>query len=92
MNKTELVDAVAERSGTGAGTTQQVVQAVLDEITATLSKGEDVSITGFGKFSTADRAARTGVNPRDPSQTIEIAARRVPRFTPGAGLKTAVSA
>lgn len=92
MNKTELVEAVAERSGAATGTTQQIVQAVLDEITATLSKGEDVSIPGFGKFSTADRAARTGVNPRDPSQTIEIAARRVPRFTAGAGLKTAVSA
>jgi DNA-binding protein HU-beta len=49
-----------------------------------------VSFTGFGKFQTQQRAARTGVNPRNPSQKVEIPAARVPKFSAGSALKSAV--
>jgi peptide/nickel transport system substrate-binding protein len=56
-----------------------------------LKSGEDVAFAGFGKFSISHRAARTGVNPQDPSKKVEIPARTVPRFTPGTVLKEAVA-
>ena len=65
--------------------------AVLDVIQDALKSGEDVAFAGFGKFSVSERAARTGVNPQDPSKKVQIPARTVPRFTPGAVLKEAVA-
>jgi DNA-binding protein HU-beta len=53
-------------------------------------KAVDVTFTGFGKFSTANRAARTGVNPRNPSEKVHIPAATVPKFSAGSGLKSAV--
>jgi DNA-binding protein HU-beta len=67
------------------------VSAVLEVIQDALKSGEDVSFAGFGKFSVSERAARTGVNPQDPSKKVNIPARTVPRFTPGAVLKEAVA-
>ncbi len=91
MNKTEFVSKIAnetELSGAQAG---RVVQAVLDEIQSALARGDDVAFAGFGKFSVSNRAARTGVNPQDPTKKVQIPARRVPRFTPGAVLKSTVA-
>jgi DNA-binding protein HU-beta len=65
------------------------VDAFLEAITDTLKGGGEVTFTGFGKFSTANRAARTGVNPRNPSQKVHIPAARVPKFAAGSGLKSA---
>jgi DNA-binding protein HU-beta len=62
----------------------------LDSITDTLRRGDSVTFTGFGKFSTAHRAAREGVNPRNPSQKVQIAAANVPKFSAGSSLKSAV--
>ena len=59
-------------------------------MTDTLKGGGDVTFTGFGKFSTANRAARTGVNPRNPSEKVHIPAATVPKFSAGSGLKSAV--
>ena len=56
-----------------------------------LKSGQPVQFAGFGKFSVSDRAARTGVNPRDPGTRIEIPARKVPKFTAGAVLKASVA-
>lgn len=90
MTKAEFVQKVAKRTGLSQADAGRAVQAVLDEISDTLKGGGDVQFAGFGKFSVAHRAARTGVNPRDPGKKIPIPARTVPKFTPGAVLKETV--
>ncbi len=90
MTKAEFVQKVAKDSGLSQADAGRAVQAVLDTISETLKGGGDVQFAGFGKFSTTRRAARTGVNPRDPGKKIPIPARTVPKFTPGAVLKQAV--
>lgn len=89
MNKSEFVDQVASRSGIGRKEATAAVDAALATIEDALTRGSEVSITGFGKFHAADRSAREGVNPAT-GEKIQIAAARVPRFTAGAGLKKAV--
>ena len=89
MTKSEFVDRVADRSGLGKGEADNAVSAVLDTIEEVLSRGGEVSFTGFGKFSVADRSAREGVNPQT-GETIQIAASKVPRFSAGSGLKKSV--
>lgn len=91
MNKTEFVSKVAKRGEMSGAEAGKAVQAVLDEITEALANGDDVAFAGFGKFSVSNRAARTGVNPQDPTKKVQIPARRVPRFTPGAVLKQTVA-
>lgn len=89
MNKTEFVEHVAHRTGGDRTRAAAAVDAVLAVIEETLVRGGEVSISGFGKFHVADRAARQGVNPRT-GEAIQIAATRVPKFTAGAGLKNAI--
>ena len=91
MNKTEFVSKIAQETELSGARAGQVVQAVLDEIQSALARGDDVAFAGFGKFSVSNRAARTGVNPQDPTKKVQIPARRVPRFTPGAVLKSTVA-
>jgi DNA-binding protein HU-beta len=91
VNKTEFVSRVAAKGDMSGAEAGRAVQAVLDVIQDALKAGEDVAFAGFGKFSVSERAARTGVNPQDPSKKVQIAARTVPRFTPGAVLKEAVA-
>ena len=90
MTKQEFVAEVARRSQLTARDAGKAVDAFLDTITDTLKGGGDVAFTGFGKFSTAQRAARTGVNPRNPSEKVNIPAARVPKFSAGSGLKSSV--
>jgi DNA-binding protein HU-beta len=90
VTKQEFVDRVANRSGLSRRDATQAVDAILDSITDALRNGEEVNFTGFGKFTAQHRAARQGVNPRDPSQRVTIPAARVPKFTAGSSLKTAV--
>ena len=66
------------------------MDAVLTSIQDALKSGDDVVFTGFGKFSVQRRAARTGVNPRNPSEKVQIPAANVPKFSAGSGLKQAV--
>ena len=87
MTKAEFVDRVADNSGLGKGEAAKAVDAVLDSIQEVLARGGE--ITGFGKFSVADRSARQGVNPQT-GEKIQIAASRVPRFSAGSALKSAV--
>ena len=90
MTKQELVMEVAHRCELSMQDARKAVDAFLATLTETLEAGGEVSFTGFGKFQTQLRAARGGVNPQNPSQKIEIPAARVPKFSPGSGLKKAV--
>ena len=89
MTKSEFVDRVAEEAGIGKNEASKAVDASLKVIEETLSRGGDVNFTGFGKFTVADRGARQGVNPQT-GERIQIAASRVPRFSAGSALKSAV--
>ena len=90
MTKQEFVAEIARRSQLSNRDAGKAVDAFLDTVTDTLKGGGDVSFTGFGKFSTQQRAARMGVNPRNPSEKVHIPAARVPKFSAGSSLKTAV--
>jgi DNA-binding protein HU-beta len=89
VTKQEFVDAVADRAGMSKRDAAEAVDAVLDAITDTLKRGDSVTFTGFGKFSTSDRAARMGVNPRT-GERVQISATTVPKFSAGSALKSAV--
>lgn len=90
MNKNELVSAVAEAAGLSKSDAQSAVEAVFDTITKQLKKGGDVRLVGFGNFSVSRREASTGRNPQTGA-TVTIAARNVPKFSAGKGLKDAVN-
>jgi DNA-binding protein HU-beta len=89
VTKSEFVDQVAERAGLNKREAGEAVDAVLETIESTLSRGSEVVFSGFGKFSVSQRSAREGRNPAT-GEKIQIAASRVPKFTPGAGLKKAI--
>ena len=90
MTKQEFVDRVASKAGIEKRDAAKAVDAFLDSITDALKSGQDVNFTGFGKFSTQQRAARQGVNPRNPGQKVNIPAATVPKFSAGSSLKQAV--
>jgi DNA-binding protein HU-beta len=89
VTKQDFVDAVADRAGMSKRDAGAAVDAVLDTITDTLKRGDSVTFTGFGKFSTSARASRMGVNPRTGAKVM-IPATTVPKFSAGSSLKTAV--
>lgn len=90
MTKHEFVDRVAQKSGLSRREAAESVDAFLDSISDALRGGEEVAFTGFGKFSVQDRAARQGVNPRNPTERVHIPATKVPKFSAGSQLKAAV--
>jgi DNA-binding protein HU-beta len=90
VTKQEFVDAVASKSNLSRRDASAAVDAVLDCVTDALKKRDSITFTGFGKFSTSERAAREGVNPRNPSQKVHIPAATVPKFSAGSQLKAAV--
>jgi DNA-binding protein HU-beta len=90
VTKQEFVERVASKSGLSRKDASTAVDAFLDAITESLQRGEEVAFTGFGKFSSQQRAARMGVNPRNPSERVHIPASRVPKFSAGSQLKQAV--
>ena len=87
MNRTELAQQVASRGGVDGSQAKAAVDAVFDTIADELSSGGEVSVSGFGKFTVADRAARQGVNPAT-GEKIQIAASKAAKFSPASGLKT----
>jgi DNA-binding protein HU-beta len=89
VTKQDFVDAVAGRSGMSKSDAAKAVDAMLDTITDTLRRGDSVTFTGFGKFSTSARAARMGVNPRTGAKVM-IPATTVPKFSAGSALKASV--
>jgi DNA-binding protein HU-beta len=90
MNKTELVDAVAETSEVTKAEAARAVDAVISAITKALAKGDAVTLVGFGTFQVRKRAARTGRNPKT-GETIKINASKNPAFKAGKALKDAVN-
>lgn len=90
MTKQDLVNAAANTAGVTKKAAAEVLDAMLESITKSLKKGESVTVTGFGTFRVSKRAARTGVNPRNPTQKIKIPAMKLPAFKAGKSLKDAV--
>lgn len=90
LSKSGLIEKVAERTDLSKKDAGEAVEAMLWAIEGELSIGGDVNITGFGKFSVSERAARSGVNPRT-GEKMMIAAARVPRFSAGSRLKEMVN-
>ena len=88
MNRNELIEEVAKVLKTRKDA-EAAIECILKTITNTLAKKEDIQIIGFGRFTTKDNAARTGRNPKT-GEAIEIPAKTVPKFVPGAALKKAV--
>ena len=90
MTKAEFIDQIAEKTGLSKRAAADAVDAFLTTVEDALKKGDVVTFTGFGKFSTQNRAARMGVNPRNPGQKVQIPAATVPKFQAGSALKAAV--
>ena len=90
MNKADLIDAVVHKTGLGKSQSGAAVESVLDIITEALTRGDSVSLVGFGIFSVSERAGRVGRNPRT-GESIVIAPSRAPKFKAGKGLKDAVN-
>jgi DNA-binding protein HU-beta len=89
MNKTELINQVAEKSGLTKKDSTKAVDAVFDSITEALRNGDKVQLIGFGNFEVRERAERTGRNPQTGEEMV-IPATKVPAFKPGKALKDAV--
>ncbi len=90
MNRKELIDALADKTGSSKADADRNIGALIEIITDTLKKGDNVALVGFGTFEVRKRAAREGRNPAT-GETIKIKAAKVPAFKPGAGLKGAVN-
>jgi len=90
VNKTELIDAVAKDSGLARPDAAKAVDSLVSAVMKAMKKGDDVAITGFGKFSVTKRGARTGRNPATGA-ALKIKASKAPKFSAGATLKAAVN-
>ena len=90
MNKAEFIEAFAAENEMTKAAAGRALTSMLDIITKTVAKKQDVQFIGFGTFKAAKRAARTGKNPRT-GEKLKIAAATVPRFTAGAAFKAAVN-
>jgi DNA-binding protein HU-beta len=89
MNKTDLINAVAEKSELSKKDAGKAVDAVFESIQSALKNGDKVQLIGFCNFEVRERAARKGRNPQT-GEEIEISASKVPAFSPGKALKDAV--
>lgn len=85
MNKTEFINAVAEKSGLSKVDAKKAVEAFVETVSSELKEGGKVALLGFGSFSVAEKVARKGVNPKT-KQPIEIPARKSVKFKAGAEL------
>jgi DNA-binding protein HU-beta len=90
MNKTELVEAMADAADISKAAAGRALDGMVDAITNALKEGDQVSVVGFGSFSVRERAARTGRNPQTGA-TMEIKASKNPSFKAGKALKDAVN-
>ena len=90
MNKSELIDAMAENAGISKSAASSALDGFIDAVGGALKKGDQVTLVGFGTFLVREREARTGRNPRT-GETINIKASKLPSFKAGKGLKDAVN-
>ena len=90
MNKNELIEAMAAKTGSSKAEANRAVTALTDIISEALKNGDSISLTGFGTFEVRERTERTGRNPKT-GEELKIKAAKVPAFKPGATLKAAVN-
>jgi DNA-binding protein HU-beta len=90
VNKSELIEVTAKEAGISKAAAEKALSATMAAVVKAVSKGDSVTLVGFGTFKSAKRAARTGKNPKTGA-TIKIAATTVPKFSAGAGFKAAVA-
>jgi DNA-binding protein HU-beta len=90
MNKSELVDAIASKSGLSKADSKRALEGFIASTEGALKKGDKISLVGFGSFSISNRAARTGRNPQTGKE-IKIAAKKVVKFKAGADLSKKVN-
>ena len=90
MTKADLIAQIAADAGITKKAAAAALESLLAQVTASLVKGNKVTLTGFGTFNISKRKARTGVNPRKPSEKIQIPAMNLPTFKAGKALKEAV--
>ena len=90
MKKSELIAAIAEKSGISKKDAEKALTATIDTIVETVANGDKIQLVGFGTFEQRQRNARTGIDPRT-GNSIEIAASKVPAFKAGQAFKTAVN-
>lgn len=90
MNKTDLIDSMAENAGISKAAAKKALESFLENVEKSLKNGDRVSLVGFGSWSVSKRAAREGRNPQT-GKTIKIAAKNVVKFKPGADLQKAVN-
>ena len=90
MNKTDLVNAIAEQAELSKKDSEEALKAFINVVTEELQKGGKIQLVGFGTFEVSERAAREGRNPRT-GETMKIAACKAPRFKAGKALKDAVN-
>lgn len=91
MNKTELVSAIAEKSGVSKTNVDAVIKSFTEVVAEELKKGEKIALVGFGTFEVSERAAREGINPLT-KEKIKIKACKSPKFKAGKALKDQVNA
>ena len=89
MNKSELIEAIAKQADLSKATAAKAVDAYHEVVTKAIKEGNSVGIVGFGTFTTVERKARTGRNPKT-GETLNIQAAKVPKFRPGKGLREAL--
>ena len=90
MNKAELINQLAEKVGISKKQAEDMVDTFVHTVINTLKSGGEVTIAGFGSFSAKQRKGRTGVNPQNPTQKIQIPSVTVPKFKAGKNLKEAL--
>ena len=90
MNKSELIERMADQAGISKTAAGAALDAATEAIKATLKKGGAVTLVGFGAFTVSKRAARTGRNPKT-GESIKIKASKAPKFTPGKAFKEALN-
>ncbi len=89
MNKSELVEKVADKAGLSKADAERAVNALIDSVQSAVASGDKVTVPGFGSWSATTRAARTGRNPRT-GEPVQIAASKGVKFSAGAAFKSAV--
>lgn len=85
MNKTELINAIAEKAGLSKVDSKKALDAFIETVSDELKKGEKIALVGFGTYSVSEKAARKGINPRT-KETIDIPAKKVVKFKAGSEL------
>lgn len=89
--KSDLVGHLAEKVGLSKKQSEDTIEAILEYITATLVRGDELTLTGFGTFLAKARKGRMGINPKKPTEKVTIPPSTVPRFKAGKGLKDRVN-